>query len=54
MLLDKMHLFDNDDVQVEEFTSESQEKEKKKDFYKFDSDDETSTNIIDAEATEYF
>ena len=53
MLLDEMHLFDNDEVQVEEFTSESQEKEKKKDFYEFDSDDETSTNTIDAEATEY-
>ena len=54
MLLDEMRLFDNDEVQVEEFTSDSQEKEKKKDFYEFDSDDETSTNTIDAEATEYF
>ena len=54
MLLDEMRLFDNDEVQVEEFSSESQEKEKKKDFYEFDGDDETSTNTIDAEATEYF
>ena len=46
MLLDEMRLFDNDEVQVEEFSSESQEKEKKKDFYEFDSDDETSTNTI--------
>ena len=46
MLLDEMCLFDNDEVQVEEFSSESQEKEKKKDFYEFDSDDETSTNTI--------
>ena len=54
MLLDEMRLFDNDEFQVEELTSESKEKEKKKDFYEFDSDDETSTNTIDAEATEYF
>lgn len=51
MLLDEMRLFDNNEVQVEEFSSKSQEK---KDFYEFDSDDETSTNTIDAEATEYF
>ena len=30
MLVDEMHLL-NDDIQVEEFSSESQEKEKKKD-----------------------
>jgi len=29
MLLDKIHLFDNDEVQVEEFSSEPQEKKKK-------------------------
>jgi len=34
---------------VEEYSSESQEKEKKKDFYEFDSDDETSANNVDAE-----
>ena len=39
---------------MEEVSSESQEKEKKKDFYEFATDDETSANSIDAEATEYF
>ena len=32
MLLDEMHLFDKDEVQVEEFSSESQEKEKRRTF----------------------
>ena len=39
---------------MKELSSESQEKEKKKGFYKFDTDDETSANNIDAEPTEYF
>ena len=37
-----------------EVSSESQEKgRKKKDFYEFDSDNETSTDNVDAEATRY-
>ena len=35
MLLDEMRLFDNDEVQVEEFSSESQEKKRRR----------TSTNL---------
>ena len=55
MLLDEMRLFRNEEIQVVEVNSESQEKRKKKnDFYEFDSDDETSTNNVDAEATGYF
>ena len=54
MLLDEMRLFDSAEVQMEQVSSKSQEKEKKKDFYKFDTDNETSANNIDAEATEYF
>ncbi|XP_065908790.1 zinc finger BED domain-containing protein 4-like [Dysidea avara] len=50
MLLDEMRLLRNDEFQVEEVSSKSQEKEKKKDFYEFDTDDETS---VDVEATEY-
>ena len=50
MLLDEMRLLRNDEIQVEEVSSKSQEKEKKKDFYEFDTDDETS---VDVEATEY-
>ena len=45
---------DSAEVQMEELSSESQEKEKQKGFYEFDTDDETSANNIDAEATEYF
>ena len=41
-------------VQMEEFWSESQDKKKKKDFYNFDTDDETSIEIIDAGAIKYF
>lgn len=54
ILLDEMHLFDSAEVQMEEVSSESQEKEKKNDFYKFDTNNETSANNIDAEATEHF
>ena len=54
MLLDEMRLFDSGEVQMEEVSSESQEKEIKKYCYEFDTDDETSANNIDAEATEYF
>jgi len=43
----------SDEIYVEEYSSESQEKEKKKDFYEFDSDDETFTNNVDSEATEF-
>lgn len=49
MLLDEMRLFDDDEIQVEEVSSKSQEK----DFYEFDMDDEASINKPDAEATEY-
>ena len=53
MLLDEMHLFDDDEIQIEEVSSEFQEKKKKKDFYEFETDDEASTNSPDAEAIEY-
>ena len=49
MLLDEMRLFRDDDIQI--VNSGSQDKqEKKKDF---DSDDKTSTDNVDAEATAY-
>ena len=53
MLLDEMPLFDNDEIQIEEVSSEFQEKKKKKDFYEFETDDEASTNNPDAEAIVY-
>ena len=53
MLLDEMRLFDNDEIQIEEVSSEFQEKKKKKDFYEFDTHDEGSTNNPDAEAIGY-
>ena len=53
MLLDEMHLFDDDEIQIEEVSSEFQEKKKKKDFYKFDMNDEALTNNPDAEAIEH-
>ena len=50
MLLDEMHLFDNDEIQIEEVSSEFQEKKRKKNFYEFDTVDEVPSNNPDAEA----
>ena len=48
----KCIFFDDDEIQIEEVSSEFQERKKKKDFYEFDMDDEALTNNPDAEAIE--
>jgi len=52
MLLDEMRLFRDDDIQIVNSGSQDKRK-KKKDFFEFDSNDETFTDNVDAEATAY-
>ena len=53
MLLDEMRLLE-DDVIIENTVVEAKDKEKKKDFYEFESDDDNqSANSIESEAMEY-
>ena len=53
MLLDEMRLLE-DDVIIENTVVEAKDKEKKKDFYEFESDDDDqSANSIESDAMEY-